>query len=308
MPSEWARSAGTVAPMSLTVSVPLNTMLADLDESLRRLLRRELSRHGLDGMNIAFDAPTKEWSAALSGPTLNLFLYDIREALELREREWHEHRGNGNARLQQPPMHVECSYAITAWTRAVEDEHRMLSQVLAVLFAHPVLVGDDVVEALAATATSRHPITTRVGQAKGEDKADFWNAIGGAYRVALDYVVRLVFEPGVTVTRGPPVSTATMRFGPRNPRSGGSAIEERHHLGGEVVDATQTPVAGVWVVLPDIGAWCESKQDGSFRLARVPAGTHRVIARAPDGSEVADEVTVPGHGVRISLRAPASGR
>ena len=34
-------------------------------------------------------------------------------------------------------MIMECSYAVTAWTQAVEDEHRLLSQVLGVLFAFP---------------------------------------------------------------------------------------------------------------------------------------------------------------------------
>ena len=40
----------------LTVDVPLNTMLADLDETLRNLLRSELERHGFEGVDIAFDA------------------------------------------------------------------------------------------------------------------------------------------------------------------------------------------------------------------------------------------------------------
>ena len=49
--------------MAVAVRVPLNTMLADLDEALRVLLKRELGRHGFDGVEIAFDAPTKDWSA-----------------------------------------------------------------------------------------------------------------------------------------------------------------------------------------------------------------------------------------------------
>ena len=63
----------------ITTTVPLNTMLADLDEALRALLRRELAEHGFEGVEVVFDAPTKEWSASLSAPTVNLFLYDLRE-------------------------------------------------------------------------------------------------------------------------------------------------------------------------------------------------------------------------------------
>ena len=72
----------------LTVDVPLNTMLADLDETLRDLLRGELERHGFEGVDIAFDAPAREWSGQLSKPTVNIFLYDLREAEALRTSEW----------------------------------------------------------------------------------------------------------------------------------------------------------------------------------------------------------------------------
>ena len=65
--------------MPAVVDVPLNTCLADLDEALRSLLKRELERHGFEGVEIAFDAPATDWSAKLTNPTVNLFLYDLRE-------------------------------------------------------------------------------------------------------------------------------------------------------------------------------------------------------------------------------------
>ena len=66
--------------MSPIVDVPLNTAIADLDEGLRGLLRSDLQRHGFDGVEISFDAPSREWSGKLTGPAVNLFLYDLREA------------------------------------------------------------------------------------------------------------------------------------------------------------------------------------------------------------------------------------
>src|SRR5919198_4590378 len=129
--------------MALVVAVPLNTMLADLDETMRSLLKRELERHGFDGVEIAFDAPARDWSGQLSSPTVNMFLYDLRESQEGRPNEWLNDRAeNGHAREIRPPMLMECSYAVTAWTQAVEDEHRLLSQVLAVLFAYPEIPQD----------------------------------------------------------------------------------------------------------------------------------------------------------------------
>ena len=38
--------------------------------------------------------------------------------------------------VSDPPLHLELTYAVTAWTKAVEDEHRLLSQLLAVLYSY----------------------------------------------------------------------------------------------------------------------------------------------------------------------------
>src|SRR5918994_3092813 len=122
--------------MPLEVEVPLNTAIADLDEALRSLLRRELQRHGFEGVEVAFDAPSKEWSGKLTSPTVDLFLYDLREALERAEISPSERRGNGQAIVTPSPLRLELTYAVTAWTKAVEDEHRLLSQVLGILFSY----------------------------------------------------------------------------------------------------------------------------------------------------------------------------
>src|SRR5919206_1353422 len=118
-----------------TTIVPLNTMLADLDETIRTMLKRDLDRHGFDGVEIVFDAPSKEWSATLSSPTVDCFLYDLREAVDRRPVDWYQDGNNGRREIR-PPMRLDASYAVTAWTRAVEDEHRLLSQVLAGPFPH----------------------------------------------------------------------------------------------------------------------------------------------------------------------------
>src|SRR3954471_2216316 len=122
--------------MPLVVDVQLNTAIADLDEALRKLLRRQLERHGFEAVEVQFDAPSKEWSGKLTSPTVNLFLYDLREAAERASISPSEKRGNGQALVTPPPLELELTYAVTAWTKAVEDEHRLLSQVLAILFSY----------------------------------------------------------------------------------------------------------------------------------------------------------------------------
>ncbi len=70
-------------------------MIADLDETLRKLLVEELPVKNGE-IDIEFDQPNREWSAKLTKPTVNMFLYDLRENAELRRHQYM--RMNGNSR------------------------------------------------------------------------------------------------------------------------------------------------------------------------------------------------------------------
>jgi hypothetical protein len=281
----------------LSVAVPLNTMLADLDETLRGLLRAELEVHGFEGVDVAFDAPAREWSGQLSKPTVNVFLYDLRETEALRTSEWSRTQRDGRTFEGRPPMVMEASYAVTAWTQAVEDEHRLLSQVLAVLFAYPEIPHEKLNGRL-ANGSQTWPIKARIGQGKGE-KSDFWTAVGGQYKVSLDYVVRLSVESGARLERGPEVRTQTVRA--RLTDAPARAVLEMHRTVGRVHDEQGQPLADVWVTLPDVGSWTASAADGRFRFDRLPPGRHRLLARTADGREADSHIEVPGAGVDLVI-------
>jgi Pvc16 N-terminal domain len=292
--------------MATIGAVPLNTMFADLDETLRALLKRDLDRHGFEGVEIAFDAPGSEWSSALSTPTVNLFLYDLREATSERLIEWDEERAEGRATSTRPPLRMEVSFAVTGWTREVEDEHRLLSQVLAILYAHPVLPSELLVGTLGDPAAQRYPIKTRVGQARGEGKADFWSAVGGQYKASIDYVVTVSCEAGTVLERGPEVRTQTIRV---SDRTGGRALLiEEHRAGGTVRDGEGLPAAGVWVALPAEGRLALTDTSGRFRFGPLGEGAYRCVARG-DGDETAeDTLQVPGGRLDLVLGTLARRR
>ena len=273
-------------------------MLADLDAALRRLLEGELADHGFDGVRVSFEAPTNQWAAGLTAPTVDLFLYDLREAADVAAGGWSEHRGNGPARLERPALRLECSYAVTAWTREAEDEHRLLSQTLAVLLAYTRLPDRVLGERLAEVAAGQGPIMTRIGKPKDDHKAEFWTAVGGRYRVSLDYVVTLAIVPGVTLERGPEVRTHTVRVADR--RAAAGSPFERHRSGGIVRSADGRPLADAWLVLPEVGAWASSGSDGRFTFTGVPTGRHRCECRTRAGEFVAAELVVPGGGLEIT--------
>jgi hypothetical protein len=283
--------------------IPLNTMLADLDESLKGMLQGELGRHGFELVQIVFEAPTKEWASTLSAPTLNLFLYDIRETREHRPGDWEERKDDEGRRFElRPPLRVDVAYAVTAWTRSVEDEHRMLSQALAILFAFPVLPRDELSGSL-RNGSQRFPLHTRIAQERSDGGSNFWTAVGGQYKASLDYVVTLSCEPGILIERGPEVRTATLRTQLTGAEE--TTREEAHRFGGTVRDSSGEPVVGAWVALPGSGRFAATDARGLFVIEHVPPGSQKLIARGPDGAEQEAQIDVPGSRVDIVLGAAA---
>ena len=283
----------------LTVEVPLNTMLADLDETLRGMLKDELGRHGFEGIEIAFEAPTREWSGQLSAPAVNLFLYDMRESEDDRPSGWTKQRVGDEYVEGPPPLVMEVSYAITAWAQAVEDEHRLLSQVLAVLYAYPHLP-EDALNGRLRNGSQPMAIKAKVGHSKG-DKADFWTAVGGQYKASLDYVVRLSVESGVR-RQVPQVRTQTIRTrlldGPP------AAVVEMHRTGGTVA-ADGEPVKDAWVTLPESWRFAATDAQGRFRFDRLAPGRHKLQVRTKDGREASADLDVPGALLDIVLGGDA---
>ena len=182
-------------------------MIQDVDESLRALVKRD----ALNGSkaDVAFDAPTKDWSSRRNTPTVDLYLYDIREDLEQREVMWEDIRGDArDPRLiterRPPPRRFKLSYLVTAWTQRPEDEHRLLSALLGCFLRHPTMPAD----ALSGTLVdSRQPIMLNIALPPPQDRSisDVWSALGGELKPSLDLVVNAPFDVKVAIAAGPPV-------------------------------------------------------------------------------------------------------
>ena len=69
-------------------------------------------------VEIVFDAPTREWAGRRNSPTIDVYLYDIREDMRRRERGMHNVYEDGRVVSRHlPPRHFKLSYLITAWTQ-----------------------------------------------------------------------------------------------------------------------------------------------------------------------------------------------
>ena len=79
-------------------------MLSKLDETIRQLLIKE---GGLDPaeIDVSFDIPNREWSAGISKPTVNCYLFDIHENAEMRQHGMQMERpGTNSAARRRPPV------------------------------------------------------------------------------------------------------------------------------------------------------------------------------------------------------------
>src|SRR5436309_10202362 len=179
-------------------------MIQDVDESLRALVKKD----ALNGSKaeVAFDAPTRDWASRRNTPTVDLYLYDIREDLEQREVMWEEIRGDGGfvKERRPPPRRFKLSYLVTAWTQRPEDEHRLLSTLLSCFLRHPTMPTDALAGAL---AQARMPILLNIALPPPQDRSisDVWSALGGELKPSLDLVVNAPFEIKVAIPAGPPV-------------------------------------------------------------------------------------------------------
>ena len=241
------------------------------------MLKDQLEQHGFEGIEIAFDAPTREWSSQLSHPAISLFLYDMREAEEHRPSGWTKQRVGDEWVEAPPPLVMEVSYAITAWAQAVEDEHRLLSQVLAVLYAFPELP-QEMLNGRLRNGSQPTSIKARVGQAKG-DKADFWTAVGrpvqglaGLRRAALRGVRGQAPDPPGPDTDHPHADDrrTALRGGRDAPHRRHDRRRRRRAAGQRVGHAARTPGAG----LP-------RAPDGRFLLR--PSDARPAPTAGPDG-------------------------
>jgi hypothetical protein len=170
-------------------------VIHEVDEALRTLVRREVVNGS--GVEVVFDAPTREWSARRNTPTVDVYLYDIREDLRRRERGLiNEYNENGRITERRlPPRYFKFSYLITAWTQRPEDEHRLLASVLQCFLRYEKLPDETLTGSLLDLGLEV-PVTIALPPPQDRSFADVWTALGGELKPSLDIVVSAPTDTG----------------------------------------------------------------------------------------------------------------
>jgi hypothetical protein len=194
-------------------------MIDDLDRTLQQLLRHELPPALFEQVSISFAAPDNEFPpASVTLPAVDLFLYDVRENLDLRNTQWIvEQKNNGVSTRRRAPVRVDCSYLITAWpsdnsTTPALDEHRLLSEVMRALLRHPIIPEILLQGRLRGQEPPLPSSTLQPGRL--QSLAEFWQALGGKPKAALNYTVTLAVTVDEQVETEVLVRDKELRFLP----------------------------------------------------------------------------------------------
>lgn len=181
-------------------------MIPEIDEALGELLRAEAVPGGQ--VEVSFEPPTRDWAAGRNAPTVNAYLYDVREETARREYGMISARDESGivVRRHRPLRYFRLSYLMTCWTRRPEDEHRLLASVLGCLVGTEVLH----VGGTGPLASLGEPAQLKIAEPNGDSRsaADLWSALGGNLKPSLDVVVIAPYPDASSQQAAPPATEA----------------------------------------------------------------------------------------------------
>jgi Pvc16 N-terminal domain/Carboxypeptidase regulatory-like domain len=244
-------------------------MIQDLSQTLRAILTQPSLPTDLSAAQIVFDRPADTFNP--SQTSVDLFLYDLRENLELRANESTLAHADGQVTIVPSPLRLACTYLVTAWPVGAGElalrEHQLLGEVLQVLSQYPTipasflqgsLVGQDPPLPMIAL----HPDAIN-------NVAEFWTSMGSRLRASLSVTVTIsvpVF-PSTTAREAITVQTGLQEIGAPATRDATVVIA------GTVISAG-APVAAATVTLVELGLTATSDAAGHFRLGPMAAGSY----------------------------------
>jgi hypothetical protein len=254
-------------------------MIHEVTESLEAFLKQPGLAPPLRDAAIRFDRPTDPY--ALDQTTVNLFLFEVRENLELRSNESVTRRVGGNTLVEPPALRANCLYLVTAWpvggTDLPKQEHQLLGQVLQLLAGAPVIPPTFLTPQLQLQEPT---LPMLVVQPEGtRNPAEFWAAIGNRMKASLLLSVTVSLQAFDTAQFPSVISSA---IGLKS-LPGGAALDATfYRIGGTVLDAASAPLANAGVRLVERGRSTLTDAQGRFSLSAIPAGnfTLRVTAGA----------------------------
>ncbi|MBQ6519594.1 MAG: DUF4255 domain-containing protein [Anaerolineaceae bacterium] len=255
-------------------------MISDVDEALRNLILDSLtvSRQNVD---IKFDLPSRDWAGRLNRPTIDLFLFDIRENLRLRGAEQARQfpRPDGKVEIRRNPVRIDLRYLLTAWTKDPEDEHLLLSDTLIALLRNPVIPDQYATEQMkkqqfpvildAAVYQPEHGPT--------EKATEIWGVIGNDIHAGFIVTVTITVDPYEPLVF-PQISSIERNLGQTSPDGGRAVVEagaEKYNEGFYIKTKKYEP-STLTVVLEERNDVINVDENYRVKLPTLPAGKYHL--------------------------------
>jgi hypothetical protein len=272
-------------------------MISDLDETIKQLMIHKGSLNQNE-IVFSFEAPDRDWAASNSKPTINFYLYDIRENHELRTYDWTvEQNKNRTSTRKKAPMRVDLSYAVTVWTKAVDDEHRLLGHLMVVLMKYP-LIPPEVFQG--SLKNLEYPLYASTMQPENvlKSPADFWTALDNKLKPSLNYIVTMPINLDISIT-APIVTTKTIEV--KDKEKGD--LEEIIEIGGRISRKTKPEegIRGASVKIKNSGYSAITDVKGQYKLIKVKRGTYTFEVTVPGKPARNFELTIPSDNYNIEL-------
>jgi hypothetical protein len=242
-------------------------MLPNLQNATRALLLNHSSLPTLE-VDVRFEAPTRQWASSLFRPTISVFLYDVKENLELRHaafRTWRE--GNTGFSKAEPRLY-DFRFMVSVFSSEIEDEHAIFWRVLHTLVRFTELPTSVLPEGWEGPTTG---LLCRVDQPNESSSklTDIWSGLESSPRPALSWVVTLPVDTESEFS-SPLVLTRNLAY--RVLPDEGAAMIRLFHVGGVLRDAQGAPLVGVRLQLEQSGREVISDMLGRFVFSSLQAG------------------------------------
>ena len=284
-------------------------MISDIDEVLQKLLTKEIEIKGNE-IDIKFDQPKREWSSRLGKPTLNLFLFDIRENLRLRGAEQYTtiRRPDGTAEVRRNLVRMDLRYLLTAWVKDPDDEHLLLSTSLIALLRNPFVPSKYLTDNL-KTQPSPIPIevaTFPVEKGPVDKFTEIWGVLDNEMRpailvtltVAIDPYQPMIFKQVTSREIGfyqqdaidPDEDTSGNRIKSKSYRSVGGKVESKKYA---------PTTLKLYLVEQDL--FLELNEEGTFVLNNLPEGEYHLDILYNDKVLKRHQVAIPADQLLIQV-------
>jgi hypothetical protein len=268
-------------------------MFHDLDSTLMTILDDAGAPLELHDADVSFETPDRNF--APGQPTVNLFLFEMKENRARRDQVPHAEKVADLFVRRFPPLRVDCTYLVTTWSNQVgpdriAEEHRLLGQAFQWLSRFGTVPDSFLRGALIDQPYA--PLTLVARMESKPNVGEFWSALGTPPRPAFTLLATIAMAFPLELPEGPPVVTKEIRLEIKDVPGTEEALFE---IAGTVRDAAAlAPIANAEVTLLELERTVQTDGKGRFRFAGLESRSYSLRAAASGFVTLDHAIVVPG--------------